>query len=708
MGLAITDEHRALAESARAVLSDHKALGAARDALEASTPAIPTYWDAVARLGWLGLHVPEELGGQGFGLLELAVVVEEMGRVVAPGPFLPTALTSAVLAARGDDTVRGHWFPGLADGSTRGAVGLGGTLDLDHGGRLTGDAGAVVGALDADVFVLAVGDDLAVVERAAVHVEPVDDLDPTRRAGTVRGAGVRPTAVLAGARNLARSAAWILAAAEAAGLASACAESATAYAKLRHQFGRPIGSFQAVKHHCADMLVAAELATAAAWNAARTALGTPESELAAAVAATVALPAARRCAELDIQVHGGIAYTWEHDAHLFLRRAVALAGTFGGVDAARATVTDLRERGVANALAIDLPPEAESHRDAARTFLARYDDTPADARRALLARSGYLEPHWPAPFGRAASPVEQLVIEEELAEVQRPELGISEWVIYTLLQMGTADQIDRWIWPSLEGSLKWCQLFSEPDAGSDAAAITTRARRVDGGWSITGQKVWTSDARNCNRGLATVRTDPDAPKHAGITTVAIDMTAAGVDIRPLRELTGDAIFNEVFFDEVFVPDDDVVGEVDGGWTVARATLGNERVSIGSGGSLVTADLLLDLLARHRTDDVGARRAVGDALAEGQALRLLGLRQASRAVSGAVPGPEGNLAKLVTAEHGQRIGQVALDLTGADGVTGVEPEAAHTYLVSRCFTIAGGTSEIVRNVIGERILGLPRG
>ena len=189
-------------------------------------------------------------------------------------------------------------------------------------------------------------------------------------------------------------------------------------------------------------------------------------------------------------------------------------------------------------------------------------------------------PHWPRPWGRAAGAVEQLVIDEELPDVERPQLGIGTWVVLTIVQHATPDQIERWIRPSLHGDLYWCQLFSEPNAGSDAAAIQTKAARVDGGWLVNGQKVWTSGAQNSNMGLATVRTDPAAPKHAGISTFAIDMHAKGVEVRPLREITGESLFNEVFFDDVFVPDDDVVGEINSGWTVARATLGNERVSIG--------------------------------------------------------------------------------------------------------------------------------
>ena len=191
-------------------------------------------------------------------------------------------------------------------------------------------------------------------------------------------------------------------------------------------------------------------------------------------------------------------------------------------------------------------------------------------------------PHWPKPWGRGADVLEQLVIEEEFTGVERPDMGITGWVTLTIAQAGTDDQRERWVEPVLRGQVMWCQLFSEPGAGSDAAAVRTAAKKVDGGWRVTGQKVWTSLAQYCQWGLATVRTDPDAPKHAGVTMMAIDMNAPGVKVNPLRGITGDSHFNEVFFDDVFVPDDDVVGDVNRGWLVARATLGNERISIGGG------------------------------------------------------------------------------------------------------------------------------
>jgi 3-oxochol-4-en-24-oyl-CoA dehydrogenase len=713
MSIALSDDHCALADVARSFLSGRSALGAAREALDATSEQLPAFWKEIADLGWIGLHLPERFGGQGYGLAELAVVTEELGRVVAPGPFLPTVLAAAVIDRCGHDAQRARFLPGIADGSTIAAVGLTGGLTLSAG-RLDGDAGGVLGGGLAGLLLLAVGDDLVVVDADAsgLRITPTDALDPTCRVVDVSASGVVVGAdqVLPGGLAVALTVGRSLAAASAAGGARACLEMATEYAKVREQFGRTIGSFQAIKHHCAEMLVDAELAAAVAWEAARTDGTGDQASFAAAVAATQALPSYRRNAEKNIQIHGGIGYTWEHDAHLHLRRASSLAATFGADLDAPLDVTRLSAGGVGIDPAVDLPPGAEEFRTQAREFRAEHDALPPDQRRAALIDSGYLMPHWPRPWGRGAGVVEQLVIDEELAGVEQPNLGIGTWVLLTLVQHGTPDQLERWIRPSLLGELKWCQLFSEPNAGSDAAAIQTRATRVDGGWTVNGQKVWTSAAHECNRGLATVRTDPSAPKHAGVSTFAIDMHAPGVEIRPLRELTGETLFNEVFFDDVFVADDDVVGIIDRGWTVARATLGNERVSIGGnkgGLDLVRAGELATLVAERAGGDVGLSREVGSLIAEEHAMASLNLRQVSRAIAGGPPGAEGNVSKLLSAEHAQRVGALGLRISAMAGVSGGVPRVSHTYLFSRCLTIAGGTSEIVRNLIAERLLGLPR-
>jgi 3-oxochol-4-en-24-oyl-CoA dehydrogenase len=290
-------------------------------------------------------------------------------------------------------------------------------------------------------------------------------------------------------------------------------------------------------------------------------------------------------------------------------------------------------------------------------------------------------------------------------------MGIGGWVTLTFTQHGTDDQRNRWTRPSLLGETRWCQLFSEPTAGSDAAGVQTRGTQVEGGWLVNGQKLWTSGAQFCTHGFATVRTDPEAPKHAGVTMMAIDLKGPGVTIRPLRSIAGQAGFNEVFFDDVFVPDDDVVGPINAGWTVARATLGNERVTIGTGrvGGRATDETLPFRLAKALPDGgAAAAPRIGAVMAEGQAMKLIGLRTVIRAVSGSEPSPEGNVTKLLNSEHGQRVAELSMMLATSQGaVTDTADGASSRWVSIRSLSIAGGTSEIARNQIGERLLGLPR-
>ncbi len=713
MSIAITEDHRALGQTASDFLAKHDARGAARALLEVPAEEVPKFWGDLSALGWLGLHLPEEHGGSGYGLPELVVVVEELGRALAPGPFVPTVIASAVVATSGPDPMRSRLLPGLADGSVLAGVALVSDLVVS-GGTATGTAPAVLGAGLAQILVLPAGEDAVVVDAAApgVTVTMPANLDPTRRAARVTLDGA-PVEVIAGGRRALVDLGRLLVAAEATGVAAECTEQAAAYAKDRIQFGRPIAMFQAVKHHCANMLVACELATAAVWDAARAANdGGPQLASTAAMAAALALAAADECAQLNTQVHGGIGFTWEHDCHLYLRRAAALAGLVDAEDAAR-DVTGLAREGVSRVRTVDLPPEAEPVRDEVRAFTERIKglDTP-DQREALI-ESGYVMPHWPKPWGRDAGAVEQLVIEQEftVAAVARPQYSITGWVILTLIQHATEDQVARWVLPALRQEVIWCQLFSEPDAGSDAAGIKTRGTRVEGGWLVNGQKVWTSGAHYASFGLATIRTDPDAPKHDGITTMVIDMHEDGVEVKPLRMVTGQSEFNEVFFNDVFVPDDDVVGPVNGGWTVARATLGNESVSIGGGqgGGRTQGAMVIPAFDAHPERLAGGAGRIGRYLARTEAVAVLNQRAAHRAVVGGGPGPEGNVTKLVLSELGHEAAAIFAALGGpetayADGETAM---TAFMVLMHRGASIAGGTSEIKRNQIGERILGLPR-
>jgi alkylation response protein AidB-like acyl-CoA dehydrogenase len=710
MGIAIGTEHRQLAAVTRRFLADHEARAQHRAALDAPDDELPTLWKQAADLGWLGLHLPEQFGGSGYGLTELAIVVEELGRVVAPGPFLPTVIASAVIAAAGTAEQHQTLLPGLADGANVCGLGLSGSL-RQSGSTIDGEAGVVLAASVADLLLLRLGDDMIVVPcgHDGVTVTAAPSLDKGRRVGrvTLTGVSVSDVAVLPNAAVRAVQIGRALAAAEAAGGASACTEMAVEYAKQRMAFGRPIGQFQAVKHHCANMFAQSEIAVAAAWDAVRFAADPDAAELPTAVGAAVALPAYLYCARLNIQVHGGIGFTWEHDAHLYFRRAMSLIALFGPIESAREQVLVAALSGAAAVARLEVSPPAPELRAQARAFRARYEALPESQRRAALVDSGFLVPHWPPPWGRGADQLEQLAIDEELDGLPRPAAG--GWLALTLTAVGTPDQQERWVRQALEGTLGICQLFSEPDAGSDLASLKTRAERTAGGWVVNGQKVWTSGALTADWGYALVRTDPAAEKHAGISVMMIEMTAPGVDRRPLRQITGDAHFAEVFLDNVFVPDDDVIGEINQGWGVARTTMGNERMVIGSTITHVQPELLVELVRQRAPEGSPVRQEVGAILAEHHALTMLDLRRAMRALSEGATGAEGNITKLIGNELDQRITEVGMRILGPDAaaVDGAFASWGYQFLFTRAYTLGGGTSEISRNAIGERILGLPR-
>ncbi|MFF9591102.1 acyl-CoA dehydrogenase [Streptomyces sp. NPDC014646] len=727
MGIGITEEQRELAQAVRGWLARAVPPEEVRELLDAEAPAAPGarpgYWGALAEQGLLSVHLPEKHGGGGGRLLDLAVVLEETGRGVLPGPHVATALAAAVLhAADADDPV----LRDLASGRRVGAVALGaGTLtavEQGDGHLLDGAAPPVLSGADADLLLLpaesADGTLWFAVDATAdgLTVRPHRGVDPTRPTAEVRADGVLVPAerlVRTDAAQV-RDLAAVLLSAEACGIASRALDTATEYAKVREQFGRPIGRFQAVKHLCADMLVRVERARALVWDAARAAEepGTAPDvrSLAAALAASEALDAAHGCAKDCIQILGGIGFTWEHDAHLYLRRAVVARQLLGPGDAHRLRALRLAEGGARRELVLELPAEAAGHRAEAREAVTAVRGLAPKAARRALAPTGYAAPHLPAPYGLGASPVQQLAVQKELREqgVRLSDLGIATWVIPSLIAHGTPEQQERYLLPTLRGELQWCQLFSEPGAGSDLASLRTKAERTDEGWRINGQKVWTSAARSADHGILLARTDPDAPKHRGIGYFLVDMkNTEGIDIRPLKEITGDSLFNEVYFDDVLLPADAVVGAPDDGWRVARNTLGNERVHMAD---QLTFDTGLEaLIARSGELDGSHRARIGALAAEAHALACVSLRTTLRQVSGLEPGAGASVRKLVQTTHQQKVAELALELLGPAGATaeGAAERAVHGFLMSRCLTIAGGTTQVQLNVVAERILGLPR-
>ncbi|MGW1494512.1 acyl-CoA dehydrogenase [Streptomyces sp. NPDC002402] len=715
MGIGITQEQLALAESVRGWLARAVPPEAVRKLLDAPGDGTgrPGYWDGAAEQGILGPHLAEEHRGGGGTVLDLAVVLEETGRAALPGPYLPSVLASAVLARAG----RGDLAGALAGGERIGAVALGpGTLtatETPDGYRLDGTAPPVLGGGQADLLVLDTGTAWLAVDADQLAVRVHESADPTRPTAevTAHGVTVQRDRVLDIDTGLVRDLACVLYAAEACGTAAWALHTAAEYAKVREQFGRPIGQFQAVKHLCADMLVRVEQARALTWDAARAVDEAQEVRgLAAALAASVAPAVAYSCAKDCIQVLGGIGFTWEHDVHLYLRRALVARQLLGPGDSHRLRAVRLAAGGARRELRLELPAEAASHRGTARAAAESVRGLDPAAVRRELAPTGYAAPHLPKPYGLGAGAVQQLVVQEELrvAGVRVSELGIATWVVPSLIAYGTPAQRERFLGPTLRGELRWCQLFSEPGAGSDLASLRTRAEKTPDGWLVSGQKVWTSSAQRADYGILLARTDPEAPKHKGLTYFVVDMKRTnGIDIRPLKEITGDSLFNEVYFDAALLPDDAVVGKIGEGWKVARNTLGNERVHMADQMAFDTG--LEALLARASGLDGADRVRIGALAAEAHALACIGLRTTMRQVSGLEPGAGASVRKLVQTVHQQKTAELGLELLGPEGALneGAGARAVHGFLMSRCLTIAGGTTQVQLNVVAERILGLPR-
>ena len=724
MPIGIDDDHVELGRSLRAWAEQHGAVAAVREA-EGHPGALGAWAASSAGMGLTSVALPEPVGGGGT-LLDQAVALEAAAQGLVPGALL----TSTVAGLLGDDELRA----GVASGEVTVGIGLEPSLEVADG-RLTGVVDVVAEAPTSTHLLLGAADRWFVLPTSSVTVRPGTTPDLSRTVGSVQVDSVPLGDSPAGAREVDTDAAGVrrlmvtLGAAEASGVARWCLDTAVEYAGTREQFGQKIGAFQAVKHLCAEMLETSESVTAAAWDAARAASGEAEQhEFAALVAGTVCFDGAVSVAQACIQVLGGIGFTFEHDAHLYLRRAVALRSLLGPPGRHASALAALAATGTRREVHLDLAGVGVDVRAEVRERVGRIAGLSEAERRVALAESGYLTPHWPEPHGLGADPVQQLVIDEELARagVARPDLKIGGWAAPTIIAHGTDEQRKRFVGPTLTGEIHWCQLFSEPGAGSDLASLRTRAVRAQGdgtrpdGWLLSGQKVWTSLAREADWGICLARTSTEGKPQAGITYFLVDMASEGLDIRPLREMTGEAMFNEVFLDDVFVPDECVVGEVDGGWRLARTTLANERVAMAGTRLELSTERAVQLVggtvdngpsdAAVRAVEPEHRAAVGRAVAWSTVVALLGTRATLRSIAGQGPGAESSVAKLVGVRTRQDSAELVVELLGDRVFSGDELSRAalHELLLTRCLSIAGGTTQVLRNVVGERILGLPRG
>lgn len=731
MPVALTADQAALAESVGGFAARH----ATREYTRKNTEQLrggelPTFWAELVATGLTGVHLPEEVGGQGGSLEEIAVVIAEFGRALLPGPLLPSVIASTVVAGASADAHTEAALRRFAEGAT-GAVVTG-----QHGVALTGDStnltgatGLVLGAVAAQLLVVAAGGRWFLVEKdtAGVTVTAESGADLGRDLGRISFENVTPSAELTGVDGE-RAGDLVVAflAVEAAGVIRWCSDTATEYIKARKQFGRPVGAFQAVQHRAAQLLITGELATAAAWDAVRGLDDDADQRThAVAAAALSTLGNAVHAAVECLALHGAIGFTWEHDLHLYWRRAMTLAGLGGPGEIWERRLGEVAMRGPRN-FTVPLPETDPAFRSWVSGILdqaaALDNPTPSTLgaedmiaigpRRTLLADHGLVSPPMPKPYGIEAGPLEQLILQDEFDKhgIAVPSMGIGQWVVPIVLQRGTPEQLARLAAPALRGEEIWCQLFSEPEAGSDVASLSLRATRADGGWRLNGQKIWTTLAHRSHWGLLLARTDPEAERHRGLTVFLVDMHGAGVTVRPITQSSGDAEFNEVFFDDAFVPDEMVLGEPGQGWALTLETLAQERLFIGGVRDPGHNQRIREII--ERAEFAGSRdealRTLGRISARGAAISAMNLRETIRRLDGQPIGPGTSVAKAAAAMLHTDAAAAALELIGpAAALSETASEVVHHELDIPTWVIGGGTLEIQLNTIATLVMGLPR-
>ncbi|KUH82995.1 MULTISPECIES: acyl-CoA dehydrogenase [unclassified Mycobacterium] len=736
MTLALTPEQRELSASVGQFAARRAPIAATREAFDLLAQGhLPPWWEEFCASGFHAVHLPERYGGQGGELIDAACVLEAAGKASLPGPLLPTVTTGAVVSLAEQSPSAEALLRCLAGGvaavvvlprDSQFTAGRDGDRWLISGG--SGLASGICSA--ATALVCAVTEDgdtiWAAVDTAhpAVVVESVAGTDLLTDLGMMRLAEypVERAEVLHGIdAGRAEYLATALTASMAAGIAQWCVEAATAHLRTREQFGKLIGTFQALQHNAAMLLVNSELASAATWDAVRAA-GEPldQHRMAAAGAALMAVAPCPDLALDTLTMFGAIGFTWEHDLHLYWRRATSLAASIGPRSRwarrlGEVTTTQQRD------FSVDLGDAESQFRASVAAALdaaaALRNDSPgrqgdyehfaAGPQRTAIAEAGLIAPHWPPPWGIDASPLQQLIIDEEFGKrpaMVRPSLSIAEWILPSLIKAGSKALQERLIPATQRGELAWCQLFSEPGAGSDLAALSTRATKVDGGWRVNGHKIWTSSAHRADFGALLARTDPAAAKHRGIGYFIVDMRSEGIEVQPIKQASGEQEFNEVFLDDVFVPDEMLLGEPTGGWALAIATMAEERSAISGYVQYDRAAPLRRLAAEEEHDDVV--RELGELDAYANAIKALGVRETIRLLEGQGSGPASSIAKVAMNVLLRRTFAATLGSTGRLAMA-IDSDVVQPYLRVPAELIGGGTKEIQLNIIAQMILGLPR-
>jgi alkylation response protein AidB-like acyl-CoA dehydrogenase len=694
-------------------------------------------WNTLVALEWPGLTVPVDQGGSGATTVELAVILEQLAWAADPSPFLATTTQYVPLLLDGSD---------VCNGVTGAAIYEGFTL-VD--GVLNGSAKHVVDGDRAQRVAIVVGEQVAVVDRTALDVEPQPTVDRSLHLATVRAENVRAELILDGVDiPRARNQAVLGLALGIVGASQRVFDMVVDHVRQRHQFGVPIGSFQAVKHMVVDMYVAIERARALCQYAAMAiAEDDTRQSIAASMAKAAAGDAQRITAQHGVQLFGALGFTWENDLQLYVKRAKSLDILLGSGHEHRQRVARIvLDNPHAARLTLDLDDSALAFRHELEAWLdANTPDVSATTER---SRSSSHIPEWARAFqramfdagwllpgnapefgGRNADLIEQFVHQEVLGERRiylsfNPQ-GLSI-IVPSLLAFGTDEQKRKWAVPIMRAEITASLGMSEPDAGSDLAGLRTRAARDGDQFVVNGQKVWTSGAHDADVIFTFVRTDPNAPKHKGISVLVIPTDTPGVTRRPFGSILDEREpdFNEVFFDDAVVPAENLIGKLHDGWRVATESLGHERAMLWLGYVERLDDLLKyggrEIRDHGLSDDSYTLDWYAQLAIDTEALRFLGYRTLAQAAHG-VETQQQSILKLMGSEASQRTTLHVLETVGLDALDPNVRSAPfepfnldvwtdnwfNLYLRSFSGTIAGGTSQIQRNIIAERVLGLPR-
>jgi alkylation response protein AidB-like acyl-CoA dehydrogenase len=765
MDIDLTEEQRELQRIAREVVERSCPPSLVRSAVEDGVEP-DDLWKQLVAMEWPGLTISLEEGGSGASALDLALVLEQLGWAADPTPFLATTtqhlpLVRDCLAG----SARAERLAAIAGGSPGAAILEAGAITAvadGDGWVLTGSAEHVFDGDRAEALAVVAdtpaGPGVFLVPAADVTATRTDIVDGSLHVALVALDGVPVPAErsatgpdLADRIAVARDEALIGLAAATVGAAQRALDLALEHIKERQQFGVPIGSFQALKHMAVDAHLALERARSTMRFAALTvAIGDDALRpMAAAIAKAAAGDAQRIACQHGIQFFGGLGYTWENDLHLFVRRAKVGDMLLGGAHGHRLRVAELAMAKAAKGepplrLAFDDATEAyraefgawldanqPTHEEALTERSRSSSHVPGWARawQRKMFEAGWLVPGNPPEYGgRNASVMEQFVFHEELSrrriyQSYNPQ-GLSI-IVPSILAYGTEEQKQRWALPIMRAEITASLGMSEPDAGSDLAGLRTRAVLDGDRFIVNGQKVWTSGAHDADVIFAFVRTDPDAPKHKGISVLLVPTDTPGLTRRPFGSLKSpdDLDFNEVFFDDVEVPAENLVGELNQGWSIATGSLGHERAMLWLGYAERLDDLILHgplLEEVGLGEDAFVLDWYAQLVIDAQALQLLGHRTLAEVARGAQPSAQ-SILKLLGSEASQRATLHMLEAIGPRALDPDERSSAREplnldvwtdgwfdrYLGSFAATIAGGTSQIQRNIIAEHVLGLPR-